>query len=248
MAAVNVTWVGNVLSRLYMVVLGPGAAPGELQRWLKDELPGLELAARDWPGRPIRASLLDADELVMVIEFTPVDDASAWKAEVVEQRASSRRGPSAAAAGAHLRFAAVGVAGVGRLKIDRIAGRVWVGRRRCKVTRRDVEFLWRLAQEPGKEVSYGTLLHELWGSDGSHIRVTALAQRLRRKLGPHGDMIETVYGIGFRLRARAAGQTARVPPVGGRPLGAAADSDRVQQSPRPCPARNQAASVIQTGG
>ena len=48
-----------------------------------------------------------------------------------------------------------------------------------------------------------TLLREVWGYDwagGSNV-VEAVVSSLRRKLGPRAFALETVRGVGYRLRA-----------------------------------------------
>jgi two-component system KDP operon response regulator KdpE len=47
------------------------------------------------------------------------------------------------------------------------------------------------------------ILHEVWGAgygkEAHYLRV--YTHRIRRKLGPHGRLLETIPGIGYRLRS-----------------------------------------------
>ena len=54
---------------------------------------------------------------------------------------------------------------------------------------------------PGRVLTRERLLDEVWGSE---ITVTSRTidthlKRLREKLGPAGDLIETVRGVGYRF-------------------------------------------------
>ena len=59
-----------------------------------------------------------------------------------------------------------------------------------------------LLSAPGRVLSRGQLVEQAYGSDhfitdrtvDSHVR------RIRKKLGADAELIETVYGIGYRLR------------------------------------------------
>ena len=70
--------------------------------------------------------------------------------------------------------------------------------------RRPWQLLRALANEAGRAVSYDEMAPRLYGyradSDArTNLRVTAA--RLRRILGAYGAMVETVHGVGLRLRS-----------------------------------------------
>ncbi|MCP5056636.1 MAG: response regulator [bacterium] len=81
-------------------------------------------------------------------------------------------------------------------------------RHRCEVDGQDVELtakefrlLATLMRRPGRVMSRQFLLDEAWGTD---ITVTERTidthlKRLREKLGPAGELIETVRGVGYRF-------------------------------------------------
>lgn len=64
-----------------------------------------------------------------------------------------------------------------------------------------------LARNPGRAFSRAYLLDTVWGEDyvtGDRAVDNAIF-RLRKKLGPVGDEIEAVWGVGYRLRPATAG-------------------------------------------
>ena len=71
------------------------------------------------------------------------------------------------------------------------------------LTVRELGLLKEFAAHPGEVLSRDTLLDEVWGMDyagGSRTLDQHIVQ-IRRKLGSSGDLIETVRGVGYRLRA-----------------------------------------------
>ena len=61
-------------------------------------------------------------------------------------------------------------------------------------------------QNPGVVLSRETLLQHVWGWDfgGGSRTVDTHVLSLRQKLGEHADLIETVRGVGYRLRESGA--------------------------------------------
>ena len=74
--------------------------------------------------------------------------------------------------------------------------------RELELTPMEFELLAALARDPGAAVSRRRLLEEVWGTSwsGSSKTIDVHVAALRRKLGDPG-WIETVRGIGFRLRS-----------------------------------------------
>ncbi len=72
-----------------------------------------------------------------------------------------------------------------------------------ELSRRELELLSLLARERGRIVSRRTLLQEVWGFDRPDRLETRTVDmhiaKLRKKLGPARDAIETVRGEGYRL-------------------------------------------------
>ena len=111
--------------------------------------------------------------------------------------------------GAILRRVAAGqqpetdVVSVGPLSIDRSAHRVRVDGRDIELTPTEYKLLLTLAERRGRVQARGHLLETVWEAapDIQTRTVDMHVQRLRAKLGDAGELIETVRGFGYRLRA-----------------------------------------------
>jgi hypothetical protein len=89
-----------------------------------------------------------------------------------------------------------------RLQLDETAHEVVIEATRIHLTPLDFGVLHRLERARGRAVSRRELLEAVWETDftgGSNV-VDAAVHSLREKLGVHGDAIETVRGVGYRLR------------------------------------------------
>jgi DNA-binding response OmpR family regulator len=91
---------------------------------------------------------------------------------------------------------------VDELELDLRARRVRLGDRELDLTAKEFDLLTALAREPGAAVSRRRLLEEVWDTSwyGSTKTIDVHVAALRRKLGDPA-WIETVRGVGFRLRA-----------------------------------------------
>ena len=94
---------------------------------------------------------------------------------------------------------------IGPLKIDRGAMTVVVDNQPVDLTPTEFKLLLTLAERRGRVQGRGHLLETVWEAapDIQTRTVDMHVQRLRTKLGPAGDLIETVRGFGYRLRASA---------------------------------------------
>jgi two-component system phosphate regulon response regulator PhoB len=92
---------------------------------------------------------------------------------------------------------------VGAILIDRSAHRVTVENAELDLTPTEFKLLMTLAERRGRVQSRALLLEIVWDAapDIQTRTVDMHVQRLRTKLGAAGDMIETVRGFGYRLRA-----------------------------------------------
>jgi two-component system phosphate regulon response regulator PhoB len=92
---------------------------------------------------------------------------------------------------------------VGPIAIDRAAHRVSVDDREVELTPTEYRLLLMLAERRGRVQDRRHLLETVWEAapDVQTRTVDMHVQRLRTKLGAAGDMIETVRGFGYRLRA-----------------------------------------------
>jgi two-component system response regulator RegX3 len=91
---------------------------------------------------------------------------------------------------------------VGALEIDERARRAQLDGSTLDLTPKEFDLLAALARDPGAAVSRRRLLEEVWETTwyGSAKTIDVHVASLRRKLGDPG-WIETVRGVGFRLRA-----------------------------------------------
>lgn len=100
---------------------------------------------------------------------------------------------------------------LGPLSIDVSRHRAMVEGREVSLTRREMRLLVHLAGDAGRVHTREALLERVWrnrAADGSRAVDTAI-KRLRRKLGPAGGWIETVRGVGYRVRHEGTGAMPR---------------------------------------
>lgn len=97
------------------------------------------------------------------------------------------------------------VLSLGPIDIDRAAHRVSVDGQTIDLTPTEYKLLVLLAERRGRVQSRARLLETVWDAapDIQTRTVDMHVQRLRSKLGPSGDMIETVRGFGYRLNSAA---------------------------------------------
>jgi two-component system phosphate regulon response regulator PhoB len=91
----------------------------------------------------------------------------------------------------------------GRLEVDRAAHRAWVDGQEVAFTALELRLLTMLHDRRGRVLTRDLLLDEVWGShaDVTSRNVDTHVKRVREKLGPAGEYIETVRGVGYRFRA-----------------------------------------------
>ena len=135
-----------------------------------DRVVGLELGADDYVVKPFGVR-----ELIARI------------------RAVTRRTSTQAVEGGPMR--------VGALTVDTRARRARLGDRELELTPKEFDLLAALVRDPGAAVSRRRLLEQVWETSwyGSAKTIDVHVASLRRKLGDPG-WIETVRGVGFRLR------------------------------------------------
>ena len=96
-----------------------------------------------------------------------------------------------------------GVLKAGNISIDRAALTVTVNGKPVELTRIEYRLLLLFAERRGRVQSRPELLEHVWEaqSDIQTRTVDMHVQRLRTKLGAAGDLIETVRGFGYRMKA-----------------------------------------------
>jgi two-component system phosphate regulon response regulator PhoB len=99
---------------------------------------------------------------------------------------------------------------IGGLEIDRGEHRVTVEGEPVELTPTEYRLLVTLAERRGRVQARGHLLETVWEAapDIQTRTVDMHVQRLRMKLGAAGELIETVRGFGYRLRAAGHSRSA----------------------------------------
>jgi two-component system phosphate regulon response regulator PhoB len=92
---------------------------------------------------------------------------------------------------------------VGPIEIDRGEHRVRVDGAEVELTATEYKLLLLLAERRGRVQDRAKLLESVWDAapDIQTRTVDMHVQRLRSKLGSAGDLVETVRGFGYRLKA-----------------------------------------------
>ena len=136
-----------------------------------DRIAGLEVGADDYVTKPFNLR-----ELVL-------------RVEAVLRRVRGEEGASA-------------LLGYDGLILDPGARTVTIEGREVHLTQREFDLLHFLLTHPNRVFSRSELLRQVWDYDfeGYDRTVDAHVARLRRKLGPPGEWIETAWGSGYRLR------------------------------------------------
>src|SRR5690606_160124 len=152
------------------------------------DVPVLILTARDHPADRVRGLELGADDYVTK-PFWPEELLARVRARI--RRPVMARGE---------RFV------VGALAIDLAARRVEVAGEPVALTRVELDLLAVLARRPGQAVTRRALAEEVLDPEreGGERTLDVHVSRLRKKLGPEGKRVATVWGIGYRLETGGA--------------------------------------------
>jgi two-component system phosphate regulon response regulator PhoB len=89
----------------------------------------------------------------------------------------------------------------GVLKVDREAHRAWVDDKEVELTALEFKLLLMLHDRRNRVQTREALLQDVWAIDADITTrtVDTHVKRLREKLGPAGEYIETVRGVGYRF-------------------------------------------------
>jgi two-component system phosphate regulon response regulator PhoB len=141
-----------------------------------DRIAGFELGAEDYIPKPFSVR-----ELVL-------------RLDVVLRRHHSQKGRR--------------VIEVGPLKLDRQAFSVTVAGERVTLALLEFRLLTFLLEGEGRVRTREELLKHVWGypADSDSRTIETHIKRLRAKLGPGGDLIETVRSVGYRVSFESGSQ------------------------------------------
>jgi two-component system alkaline phosphatase synthesis response regulator PhoP len=139
-----------------------------------DEVLGLELGADDYIVKPISIPKLMA------------------RIKAVLRKQEHRESPGSAPESI--------IAGV--VEISPSQHRVRIQGKEVFFPKKEFEVLTYLASHPEQVINRETLLNAIWGSDVLVVdrTVDVHIRKIREKLGKHADQIETVKGIGYRMK------------------------------------------------
>ncbi len=91
---------------------------------------------------------------------------------------------------------------IGAIVINQTKHIVKVNNKEVFFPKKEFEVLLYLIQQAGRVVNRETLLNTIWGSDVYVLErtVDVHIRKIREKLGKYGDYIETIKGVGYRLK------------------------------------------------
>lgn len=91
----------------------------------------------------------------------------------------------------------------GPIDINREKYEVFIDGDKKVFPRKEFEVLYFLVNNPGRVFGREVLLKEVWGSDVFVVdrTVDVHIRKIREKLGKYSDIIETVKGVGYRLKS-----------------------------------------------
>ena len=141
-----------------------------------DKIVGLELGADDYITKPFsRKEILARTRAVLRRTDRPAEDAVQYSDGLID--------------------------------LDPAGHILRVQKKEITLTRKEFDLLTTLVSNQGRVMSRDQLLERVWGHGyfGETRTVDVHIRRLRKKLGkPAQDKIETVVGVGYRFRSRAA--------------------------------------------
>lgn len=89
----------------------------------------------------------------------------------------------------------------GPLLIRTMERSVWLNEQRIDFTPKEFDLLMLLASHPNWVFKREVLLQQIWGNDyeGFDRTIDNHIQHIRKKLGPVGEKLDTVWGVGYRF-------------------------------------------------
>ena len=160
-----------------------------------DRVLGLEVGADDYVVKPFSMRELLARVRALLRRVTLDAQAPVSSGQMVEAPASVAGEASSGAAAAATTIVR------GPLRVDAAMHVATLDGVELDLTPKEFELLQLFVEHPGRAFSREFLVERIWGYeyDGFERTVDTHITRLRKKLGPIGDKIVTVWGVGYRL-------------------------------------------------
>ena len=160
-----------------------------------DRVLGLEVGADDYVVKPFSMRELLARIRALLRRVTLDAQATPTSQE------TGAAPPSDSADIASAASDAVGAIVRGPLRVDPTMHTATLDGVELDLTPKEFELLQLFAEHPGRAFSREFLVERIWGYeyDGFERTVDTHITRLRKKLGPLGEKIVTVWGVGYRL-------------------------------------------------
>ena len=178
---------------ILMDIMLPGEDGVSLLQWIRSRnetagIPVIMLTARGSEFDKVRSLDLGADDYVTK-PFGMMELISRIRA--VLRRTAGEKEPDSS-----IRF--------GRFELKEKRHTFYLNGKSVDLTNKEFELIKRLLSNPEIVIPRSSLIDEIWGHDfsGESRTLDVHIATLRQKLGEAGDCIETVRGIGYRMRSK----------------------------------------------
>lgn len=149
----------------------------------RSEIPVIILTARDEGDEKVHGLDLGADDYIT----------KPFRSDELLARVRARLRRPGTARGVDRVFA------FGQVTLDASARQVMVAGQAAHLTPTEFRVLELLMENVGLTVRREDMVAALGGDEATEQALQSHVSRLRRKLGPDGDMIKTAWGVGYRL-------------------------------------------------
>ncbi len=94
---------------------------------------------------------------------------------------------------------------LGGLKLDRVARQLTVDGKPVELSLKEYELMQYFLENVGVALSRESILNHVWNYNyyGDARTIDTHVKKLRSKIGPYGDNIKTIWGVGYKLEADA---------------------------------------------